>query len=88
MQWSSPSQSHVNLFAVSLERHFILQLHWNSQIRTLLEQGAQHGHDNLSITVDAYVSLNGRSSQRLIQADVDLTQEASSLHGKDWITRP
>jgi hypothetical protein len=78
-EYLSPQQEHQ----MSFQPDMILQF-----AHYLEDEYAQHGHDNLSITVDAYVSLNGRSSQRLIQADVDLTQEASSLHGKDWITRP
>jgi len=30
LELSSPGHPHVNFFAVSLERYFILQLHWNS----------------------------------------------------------
>ena len=37
------------------------------------------------VRVDAYVSLNGRASQRLVDSNVDLAQQMSSIWKADWI---
>jgi hypothetical protein len=45
------------------------------------------GYEDVRVTVDSYVSLNGRSSQRLIHADVDLTEVENTPLPKPWLTR-
>ncbi len=37
------------------------------------------------VKADVFVSLNGRTSQRLIDAEVDLSQEERKLGHYDWI---
>ena len=39
----------------------------------------------VEVYVDAWASLNGRPSQRLIRSDVDLTQSKSTLKRMNWI---
>jgi hypothetical protein len=41
--------------------------------------------DHVAIRAEAFVSLNGRPSQLLIDPTVDLTLETSSVAAKSWI---
>lgn len=43
------------------------------------------GHREVSVTVEAYVSLNGRPSQYLIDPSTDLTEYHNSIGVKEWI---
>jgi len=43
------------------------------------------GHPDVSVYADAWASLNGRRRQRLIDPDVDLTQQRESWAHKTWI---
>jgi hypothetical protein len=46
-----------------------------------------HGHSDIRVTVDSFVSLNGRPSQRFIQEGIDLTRLHNSIFHKEWITQ-
>ena len=45
----------------------------------------QLGHEDISISVDSYVTLNGQRSRPFINPATDLTQIEPSLRHKDWI---
>ncbi|WP_442266698.1 HTTM domain-containing protein [Tenacibaculum sp. ZS6-P6] len=45
----------------------------------------QQGHKNVEVYADSYVALNGRSSERFIDAKVDLYKEKNSFKHKYWI---
>ncbi len=66
---------------MSIQPDFILQF------AHFLEEKYQSLYDikNPVVTVDSYVALNGRTSQRFIKPDVDLTKIEDSLLPKDWI---
>lgn len=51
----------------------------------LEDEYQKRGHEDVVITADAYVALNGRRSQRFIDPTVDLTEKARGLAHKDWI---
>lgn len=51
----------------------------------LQEEYAKEGYHDISITVDSYVTLNGRRSRRFINANVDLTKQRRSLAHKSWV---
>lgn len=53
----------------------------------LADEYKEQGHTDVSITVDAYVSLNGRAGQFLIDPSADLTQYQNSIFPKTWINR-
>ena len=46
-----------------------------------------HGHANIEVRADAYVSYNGRPAARLIDPNVDLAQVSPSLAPKPWILK-
>ena len=46
-----------------------------------------HGHANIEVRADAYVTYNGRPVARLIDPNVDLAQVSPSLAPKPWILR-
>jgi len=43
------------------------------------------GHENIQIFVDSHVALNGRSSTRFIDSNVNLYNEKESFKHKKWI---
>ncbi len=43
------------------------------------------GHKNIQIFADSYVALNGRSSQRFVNPDVNLLLEKESFKPKKWV---
>ena len=45
----------------------------------------QQGHKNVEVYADSYVALNGRSSERFIDAKVNLYKEQESFKHKYWI---
>ncbi|WP_421773774.1 HTTM domain-containing protein [Gracilimonas sp.] len=45
----------------------------------------EHGIDDPEIYVESYVALNGRSSQRYVNPDVDLTEIQPSLKHRTWL---
>jgi len=45
----------------------------------------EEGHENVRITAESYVTLNGHRSQPLIDPEVDLTQLKDSWEHKSWI---
>ncbi len=49
------------------------------------DQFTQQGHKNVEVYADSYVALNGRSSERFIDAKVDLYKEKNSFKHKYWI---
>lgn len=49
------------------------------------DQFARRGIPGVEVRADAWASLNGRRSQRLIDPDVDLADERDTLANKDWI---
>jgi hypothetical protein len=55
--------------------------------RTIAAEERARGHD-VEVRVDAWVSLNGRPAQRLIDPTVDLAAEPLDLWPDDWILRP
>jgi hypothetical protein len=66
---------------MSIQPDFMLQY-----ARFLADQYEQHyGFRDPIVTVDAHVALNGRSSQRLIDPEVDLAGEPWNLLPRDWI---
>jgi vitamin K-dependent gamma-carboxylase len=52
--------------------------------RHLRRENAQRGVD-VSVYVDAFVSLNGRPPQRLVDPNVDLSREEDGFRVKNWI---
>jgi len=75
-EYLTPQQEHQ----MSFQPDMILQF-----AHFLETEFAKQGQDDVRITVDSYVSLNGSSSQRLVHSDVDLTQIASNLWTKPSI---
>lgn len=57
-----------------LEYAHFLEKHFSSQ-----------GHQDISVYVDSFVALNGRTSSRYIDPKVDLTKERESFAPKQWI---
>ena len=56
------------------------------QFAHFLEDEYEHqGIEDVRISVDSYVTLNGHRSRRFIDPDIDLTQERMGLKHKDWI---
>ena len=55
--------------------------------RTIAAEERARGHD-VEVRVDAWVSLNGRPAERLVDPDVDLAAEPLDLWPDDWILRP
>lgn len=53
----------------------------------LAEVYRARGVENLAISAEAYVSLNGRASRLLIDPTVDLTLEENTLEPKPWILK-
>ena len=51
----------------------------------LQEEWSEKGYPDVSVYADAWASLNGRRRQRLIDPEVDLTQEREGWKHKDWI---
>lgn len=49
---------------------------------------AGRGHPGVEVRAEAYVSLNGRKSQLLLDRTVDLAAARDSLLPQPWITRP
>lgn len=45
----------------------------------------KHGMTNIKITVDSHVVMNGRTSQRFINPDVNLAEVPYNLKKKDWV---
>ena len=45
----------------------------------------KQGVDDISISVDAYVTLNGQRSRPFVNPHIDLTQVHQDLRHKDWI---
>ena len=43
------------------------------------------GHENLQVFVDSHVALNGRSSSKFINSEVDLYKQKESFKHKTWI---
>ncbi len=43
------------------------------------------GHKNIEIYMDSYVALNGRSSQRYIDPNINLLKQTESFKPKNWI---
>ena len=46
---------------------------------------AREGIDDVEVTVDAHVTLNGRRSALLVDPDVDLTEIKPGFHHKKWV---
>jgi hypothetical protein len=68
------------------ERQMSFQPDMILQFAHFLEDEYQtHGHPDVAVTVEAYVSLNGRPSQHFIDPTTDLTQFHNSLAPKHWI---
>jgi len=66
---------------MSIQPDFILQFaHFLKQ-----EYQQKHGIEHPVITVDAYVALNGRTSQLLIDPSVNLAEIEDSFAPKNWI---
>ena len=51
----------------------------------LEDEYKMRGHREVAVTVEAYVSLNGRPSQYLIDPSTDLTEYQNSIGVKEWI---
>ena len=51
----------------------------------LKEKYQQQGHTEVQVFADAYVSLNGRPAQPIVDKTVDLAAEARGLHAYSWI---
>ncbi len=66
---------------MSIQPDFILQF----AHRIAEEYRTKHGMSDPIVRVDAFVSLNGRSSRRLIDPKVNLAKERASLYPKSWI---
>ncbi|MEM7032635.1 MAG: HTTM domain-containing protein [Chloroflexota bacterium] len=54
----------------------------------LEQQFKAQGHNEIEIRAEAYVSLNGRPSQLLIDPTIDLTTLSQTLFPKPWIRTP
>ncbi len=46
---------------------------------------ARRGHPDVAVYADAFVSINGRPSRRIVDPGVDLGREGDSLGPKPWI---
>ena len=78
-QYLSPYQEKQ----MSIQPDFILQFaHFIKK-----EYMEKHGFINPIVTVDAYVALNGRTSQRLIDQQTNLALVTDNLKDKEWILR-
>lgn len=51
----------------------------------LEEELIEEGYDDPVVTVEAYVSLNGRRSRPFVDSKIDLTKEKVSWRHKDWV---
>ena len=51
----------------------------------LKDEYRKKGVEDISISVDSYVTLNGQRSRPFVNPDVDLTQVNQDLRHKDWI---
>ena len=49
------------------------------------EHFKKKGMENVQIFTDSFVALNGRSSQRFINPNVDLLTKKESFLNKDWV---
>ena len=75
---------HLTLFQekqMSIQPDFILQFaHFLAE-----EYKSKHGMKNPSVTVDAHVALNGRTSQQFIDSQVNLAAVEDGFEKKKWI---
>jgi len=69
------------------EKQMSIQPGFMLQYAHFLEEEFQreHGFQEPVITVDSYVALNGRPSQRYIDPEVDLTELQNGFRQKDWV---
>tara|TARA_B100000767_G_C19778281_1_gene544131 strand:+ start:3532 stop:4908 length:1377 start_codon:yes stop_codon:yes gene_type:complete len=51
----------------------------------LADHFENQGHQNIQIFADSFVALNGRPSQRFIDASTDLSKEVESFKHKKWV---
>ncbi len=65
---------------MSTQPHMIL-----AYVHVVAERFAQRGIGPVEVYVDAWASLNGRRSRRLVDPDVDLAQQRDTLAPKPWI---
>ncbi|MFH5883235.1 HTTM domain-containing protein [Halalkalibaculum sp. DA3122] len=75
-QYLTPNQEKM----MSTQPDMILQF-----AHYLEEQYQKEGMDDLQITAESYVTLNGRRSTLMIDPEVDLTEVEQGFHHKDWI---
>jgi hypothetical protein len=45
----------------------------------------ERGYENPKVYVDCFVTLNGRTSKRLIDPNVDLASQKKGIYHKPWI---
>lgn len=65
---------------MSFQPDFILQY-----AHYLGDHFKSQGHKNLQVFVDSHVALNGRSSSKFINSEVDLYKQKESFNHKTWI---
>jgi hypothetical protein len=67
---------------MAIQPDFILQ--YAQYLKVKLEE--EYEIKNIKIKCDCFAALNGRASQRLVDQEVDLSQEVNGWTAKSWIT--
>ncbi len=86
---STGKESEVNNRAYLTEKQEVFMSYQPDMIlqfaHFLAKTYSDKGFVNPKVYVDCFVTLNGRTSRRLINPNVDLAAEKSGIHHKSWI---